>query len=126
MRLAAEVRRSLVSKTVAEIRNEHLAHLALIVAEGDAPVDHLGGLIDAMGDIELHGSPSRAWEVGHFAEQAGRAAAQGHKGDAHLIEAVEIGVGGEPRIEDQFAGKTAVTLLPELHETQNRVGLIAA
>ena len=45
MRLAAEVRLLMVSKSrwlpAARIGNEHLAQLALIIAQGDPPVHYL-------------------------------------------------------------------------------------
>lgn len=57
-------------------------------------------------------------------EQLFGSAPQGHEFNVHLIELVEIGVGGEPRIKDQFLGHLAGLLLPERHEAEDLVVLL--
>jgi hypothetical protein len=51
-------------------------------------------------------------------------APQGHEFNVHLVEFVEIGVGGEPRIKDQFLGHLPGLLLPELNEAEHLVVLL--
>ena len=57
-------------------------------------------------------------------EQLFGSAPQGHEFNVHLVELVEIGVGGEPRIKDQFLGYLAGLLLPELNEAEHLVVLL--
>src|SRR6266850_8346233 len=57
-------------------------------------------------------------------EQLFGSAPQGHEFNVHLVELVEIGVGGEPRIKDQFLGHLPGLLLPELNEAEHLVVLL--
>lgn len=51
------------------------------------------------------------------------AAAEGQKADALLVEPVEMSIGGQLRVEDQFLGRVAGVLPPEVDEVQDFVRL---
>ena len=58
-------------------------------------------------------------------QQRWGAAAQGDEGDAHVVEAGQVLVGGQLGVEDQVPRELAVVLLPELDEAEDLVGLLA-
>lgn len=59
-------------------------------------------------------APSGGRQIGEILEKRRRAAAQGDEGNAQLIQARQMGVGAQARIEHQVAGQFAVLALPEL------------
>ena len=49
---------------------------------------------------------------------------QGDESDAHLVESIEVGIGGQLGIEDQLTGKRSGTFFPEFNKTKNLIVLI--
>ena len=52
------------------------------------------------------------------------AAAQGDKANALLVEAVQMSIGGQLGIEDEFGRRLTAVLVPELDEALHLVGSI--
>src|SRR5882724_7043123 len=75
-----------------EVADEELAvatrYEANLLLEGP------GCAVFAMGQIERHCAPGGCRQLVDFGEQAWRASAQGHEGDALAIEAIEPVIGG--------------------------------
>jgi len=108
---------------VTEVRDEELAIGAL--KRAGLLFEEARVTIFAMWDIEFDGAPSRSRQVCDFAEQFGRAPAQGDEGDTFFIKPVEPRVGGELGIEDEVRGRLAMLALPEIDEAEDLVGLLA-
>ena len=79
-------------------------------------------LASDVGQLDL--PPGRKGQRLDGVDHLNGAAPEGDESDAELVEAVEVGVGGEFGIEDKFLGQVAGTFLPEIDEAQDFRGLV--
>jgi hypothetical protein len=96
---------------VAQVLNEQLTQACACQSNG--LLKYPRGAELASRDVEFDGAPRRTRQQRDFLEQLRGAAAQRHEGDAHRIEAAEIGVGGELGVKDQMPGLLAMVFFPE-------------
>jgi hypothetical protein len=59
-----------------------------------------------------------------FVEHLLGASPESDEPNVHFVESVEVRVGGQPRVEDQLLRKVSGSLLPEVDETEDLVGLV--
>jgi len=119
------VRASLVSRIVflvPEVEDEELSEGVALEPHGLR--EDPRRLVLAGGDVEGHAPPGRGRQGGELAEELGGAAAQRDEGDAQVVEAAEVAVRRQPRVEDEVARIIAVVLLPERDELEDLLGLL--
>ena len=101
---------------MSEVRRDDLAQRPGIVAEGDGLVQDAGRAVFARHAAQFNAAPGREGEPIDFLQHVVGAPAQGYESDAPLVEAMEIGMGGESGIKNQFLGPFSRALFPELGE----------
>ena len=69
------------------------------------------------------GQTTGSWQVVNVSEHLLRASPEGDKGNAFLVEPVEVGIGGDLGIEDEFLGASAGTLLPIVNKLEDLIVL---
>ncbi len=106
---------------VAEIGDGDLADGVGIVLQSGLLVEDARVPVGAPDIAERDPLPGGAGCRGDGSEQLGAGSAEGDEADAELVEAREVGVGGQLGIEDQLAGPGAGALLPVLGEAQDLV-----
>jgi len=108
---------------VAQILNEQLAEGA--AGQRNLLIEDAGSFEFAGGDVEFDGAPSRTRQQHDLFHQLGRPSAESDKGNPHLVQPCQVGVGGEAGIEDQMAGQLSVGALPERDEVEDLLGFFA-
>src|SRR5207247_10862217 len=99
------------------------------LAEGAASqrnllIEDAGGLEFAGGDVEFDGAPSRTRQQHDLFHQLRRPSTESDKGNPHLVQPCQIGVGGEAGIEDQMEGQFYVGGLPERNDVEDLLVLV--
>ena len=104
---------------VPQFDDAQLAQWALIALQVDTLVQDFRGAKGSSQGMQGNPAPGGSRSAPDLSQHFFRATAQGDKKDALLVEAVEIGVGGQLRVEDQFGRGLAGALAPKVHEAQN-------
>ena len=109
---------------VPQFDDAQLAQWALIALQVDTLVQDFRGAKGSSQGMQGNPAPGGSRSAPDLSQHFFRATAQGDKKDALLVEAVEIGVGGQLRVKDQFGRGLAGALAPKVHEAQNFTGSI--
>ena len=80
---------------VTEVQDAHLAERTLVSRKSHPAIQDPGGTIGAGEPGKFDAPPGRDWVSEDFLEELLGTPPQGDEGDAHLVEAMEVGVGGE-------------------------------
>ena len=110
---------------VAQVGDRHLADRALVIGQGDPPIEDSRMRVLPRDPLQLDPSPRGSRRLVDLPHQALGATTQGDELDAQAIELVELGVGRQLGVEDQFFGILPRPLLPEPGEAEDLVILVA-
>src|SRR5438093_12102936 len=105
---------------MAQVLDEQLAEVATLKTNAlfvDARRAVLAGR-----DVQLNGAPCGTRQQDDLLEKLWRAPAQSDERDVHLVEARQLGVRRQARIEHEMAGEIAVGALPECDEAEDLLG----
>ena len=109
---------------MAEINDRDLAQFAAVLLQLNALIQDLGSPESTRQRGQRDPAPSGSGTGPDLAEHFFGAPAQGHEQDATLVDFLEMLIGGEPGVKNQFRGQRSGLLLPEIDETQNLAGLL--
>ena len=107
-----------------QIIDDDLTKLSLIAGQLDPAVQNPWGLIDARNALKLNSPPSRNRLLIDFLKHLGRTSPERDKSNPHLIELIQMAIGGQLGVKDQFLGKFPGSLLPELDESKDLLILL--
>src|SRR5436305_44954 len=108
---------------MAQLGDGDLANQSFIIAQDDALIQYLGSAEGAGKARQGDSPPSRGGLTPDLAEHFFGAAPQSDERDVLAIEFVQMGIGGQARVKNQFRRQPTGASLPELHKTQNLIGL---
>ena len=109
---------------VAQVDDRDLAQLPLVVLQPDPLIQDPGGAEAPRQAVQGDPPPRRGGAAPDRPQHGARATPQGHEADPTLIQAVEVGMRRQLRVEHQLGGDAPGPLLPERHELQDLVGLL--
>src|SRR5208337_1350383 len=109
---------------MAQIGGDHLTQGAVVIGQSDSPIEDPRMLVLARDALQLDPSPRGAGRLVDLPREPWRATAQGDELNSQPIEFIELGVGRQLGIEDQFFGIPPGPLLPEPDETEDLVVLL--
>lgn len=109
---------------MAKIGDGDLPDGTLVVCQGNLAIEDLRSAVSAGDGLKLDAPPGGEGLVSDFLEKILRPSAQGDESDAHLVESVEVGMGGQLGIEDELSGKGSGTLFPEFDKTKDLIVLV--
>src|SRR5207249_9291797 len=101
--------------------DRHLTDRALITCQFDLLIQQTRRLVSARDPIEFDPSPSRRWLLMDGLEHLLAAPSQGDEVNSEKIELVQIGIGRQLRVEDQFLRDSPRALAPVLDKAQDLV-----
>src|SRR5580693_1190979 len=108
-----------------QVGDAQLTERAIIAVQRDLAIQDAWRLIDAGNALELNPPPGRYWGSRDFFDELLRPSPQRDELDPHLVQLVEIGVGRQLGVEDEFFGKVAGPLLPVGDEAKDLIVLLA-
>src|SRR3990172_10223205 len=108
---------------MAQVLDRHLSYLPVIPAEFDLLIQNLRCLVETRHPFELNPPPGREGLLMNPMDHLLGTSPKGDKSDPHLIEFVQMSIGGQFGIKDQFLRKMTRPLLPEGHKTENLIVL---
>lgn len=109
---------------MAQFGNRQLADSALVFGKGDVAVENSRCAIRSQDIFQLNAPPGGHGLFLDILKEFAGAAPECNESDPHLVEQIQIGIGGELGIEDELLGKRAGTLLPECDKVEDRIGLL--
>ena len=109
---------------MAQIGGDHLTQGTVVIGQSDPPIEDPRTLVLPRDSLQLDPAPRRAGRLVDLVLEPRRATAQGDKLNSQPIEFVEIGIGRQLGIEDQFFGIPSSPLLPELDEAEDLIVLL--
>ena len=109
---------------MAQIGGDHLTQGAVIIGQSDPPVENPRMFVLPRDALQLDPAPRGAGHLVDLPHEPGRATAQGDELNSQPIEFIELGVGRQLGIEDQFFGIPPGPLLPEPDETEDLIVLL--
>ncbi len=109
---------------MAQIGGDHLTQGAVIIGQSDPPVENPRMFVLPRDALQLDPAPRGAGRLVDLPHEPGRATAQGDELNSQPIEFIELGVGRQLGIEDQFFGIPPGPLLPEPDETEDLIVLL--
>jgi hypothetical protein len=83
------------------------------------------GFIDSRNPRKLDSPPSRNWLLIDLLKHLDRTSPEGDKGNPHPVEPIQMAIGRELGIKDQFLRKFPCPFLPELDESKDLLILLA-
>ena len=108
---------------VAQVADRDLADRLGVILDADGLVHDARRAVAATDIAEPDALPALGGQAQQSLDHLGTAAAQGEEGNAAGLELGQVGVGGQPGVEDQFGGLLAGALLPGIGEAQDLVVL---
>ena len=110
---------------MAQIGGDHLTQRAVVISQSDPPIEDPRILVLPRDTLQLDPAPRGAGRLVDLPLEPRRATAQGDKLNSQPIELIEIGIGRQLGIEDQFFGIPPCPFLPELDEAEDLIVLLA-
>ena len=110
---------------MAQISSDHLTQRTVVTNQSDAPVEDPRMLVFPRDTLQLDPAPRRAGRLADLSHEPWRATAQGDEFNSQPIELIELGVGRQLGIEDQFFGISPRPFLPKLDEAEDLIVLLA-
>ena len=107
-----------------QLGDGQLPERAVVVVQRDPLVQDARGLVRPGGALQLDPSPGRRRGPGDLVEELRGPSPQRDELDPHPVQLVEVGVGRQLGVEDQFLGQAAGPLLPEVDEAEDLVVLL--
>jgi hypothetical protein len=89
---------------VTQVGDGQLANGAVVIAEDNAIVQNARMLVLACDAVQFDARPGSWGRVDHGTQQPGAASAQGDETDPLLVQFVQVGVGRQFGIENEFFG----------------------
>src|SRR4030042_4424315 len=103
---------------------DDLTKRSLIVGQLYTTVQNTWGLIDPRNALKLNSSPSGNRLLIDLLEHLGRTSPECNKGNSHLIELIQMTIGRQLGVKDQFLRKFPRAFPPELDESKDLLILL--
>ena len=110
---------------VAKINDRDLAQRAAVFLQFNALIENLGSPETAGQGAQRDPAPSGGRPAPDLAEHLLGTPPQGYKQDATPVEFLQLRIGCELGVKDQFGGQRSGLLLPEVDKTQDLAGLLS-
>src|SRR4030042_5881393 len=107
-----------------QIIDDDLAKRSLIVTQLYLAVQNPWGLVDPRNALKINSPPSRNRLLIDVLEHLGRTSPERNKGNPHPIEPIQIAIGRQLGVKNQFFGKLPRSFTPALDESKNLLVLL--
>ena len=109
---------------VTQVGDDHLTHRTVVIGQRDPPIENPRSRVLARDPLQLDLSPCRLRHLVDLPHQPRGAPAQRDELNTQPVELVELGVGRQLGIENQFFRVPPGTLLPEPNEAEDLIILL--
>src|SRR5271157_1804452 len=109
---------------MAQIVGDHLTQGTVVIGQSDPPIEDPRMLVLARDAFQLDPAPRGAGRLVDLPHEPGRATAQGDELNPQPIEFIEIGIGRQLGVKDQFIGISPGPFLPEPDEAEDLIVLL--